>query len=270
MTRTFRLEIVCLFAVIFMVFSAGNAQAGTDPDELHQGYEMVAGDYLETFTGNYRFIFQHDGNLVLRAWPSREVAWASGTNGKGGTHLKLQGDGNLVLYTSTRQPVWASGTHGSYANKLMLSAEGTIALYRGIEIVWETENTLDDDNQECLGSRLAATDRLYRGEYICSGACSMGVDDNGNFGVWYDDGVKSDEFWSTGWSLDTAGRGDFLTMQQDGNLVVYDNLRKPVWSSSTADAGDNAELVLYQDGRWCVAEIEDQYGAVVWQERYDD
>ncbi len=56
------------------------------------------------------FIFQEDGNLVLRNASSQTI-WAAHTNGQGAEFLAVQTDGNLVLYAGS-QPIWATGTKG--------------------------------------------------------------------------------------------------------------------------------------------------------------
>jgi hypothetical protein len=59
---------------------------------------------------------QGDGNFVLyKNLPSGTPAiWASNTHGKGtGPYvLKMQEDGNLVIYDSTGAATWASNTNG--------------------------------------------------------------------------------------------------------------------------------------------------------------
>ena len=52
---------------------------------------------------------QSDGNFVCYDQFNR-AHWATGTNGRGGTRVVLQDDGNLVIYTSGGSPVWASNT----------------------------------------------------------------------------------------------------------------------------------------------------------------
>jgi hypothetical protein len=61
-----------------------------------------------TFGDNYQAVFQSDGNLVVHTADSRPV-WASKTQGHDGAILRLQADGNLVIY-SAGAPIWASKT----------------------------------------------------------------------------------------------------------------------------------------------------------------
>jgi hypothetical protein len=55
---------------------------------------------------------QGDGNLVV--YSSGHVArWASGTQGHPGTVLAIQDDGNVVLVAPGNHPIWATNTVGS-------------------------------------------------------------------------------------------------------------------------------------------------------------
>ena len=96
------------------------------------------------------------GSMVRAWWPSprRPSAFlagprpkgpvvaccgASNTHGKGGTWLALQGDGNLVLYTSSGQPVWATGTNGKLVSYLILRNNGRLALISPSgSVAWES------------------------------------------------------------------------------------------------------------------------------------
>jgi pseudomonalisin len=51
------------------------------------------------------------------------------------------------------------------------------------------------------------------------------------------------------WSAGTAGTaGNYLTMQTDGNLVVYTSAGKAVWSSKTPGSGSADYLRIQDDG----------------------
>ncbi|MDH6139710.1 MULTISPECIES: hypothetical protein [Kitasatospora] len=102
--------------------------------------------YTENFP--YAIALQADGNFVLTKWDSNgapHTIWASGTNGKGVTHIDwsqsgyakledsnnnivctlgalnpapggqavMQNDGNFVFYNSAGNPTWATNTYNN-------------------------------------------------------------------------------------------------------------------------------------------------------------
>ena len=46
-----------------------------------------------------------------------QAVWASGTSGTAGAQLRLQADGNLVIYNAAGQPLWTTGTPGQFENQ---------------------------------------------------------------------------------------------------------------------------------------------------------
>ncbi|MBO9668561.1 MAG: hypothetical protein J7501_17315, partial [Bdellovibrio sp.] len=74
--------------------------------------------------GQYRFILQADGNLVMYD-PFSFAVWSSGTSGKNcgnqGCKAVYQSDGNLVLYKNGQGAYWDSGTANRGA-RLRISA----------------------------------------------------------------------------------------------------------------------------------------------------
>ncbi len=79
-------------------------------------------------------------------------------------------------------------------------------------------------NTLTAGSRLAAGERLISANKIYY----LGMQNDGNLCI---KKVKDDAFiWC---SMQLRGSGSYLTLQTDGNLVVYDNDNQPVWSTLT-------------------------------------
>jgi hypothetical protein len=92
-------------------------------------------------SGNGRAILrmQEDGNLVL--YKDGRAAWAAGTWMRGDCAV-FQEDGNFVVYDSSGSPVWASGTwrQGAY---LAIQDDGNVVIYNANNRpVWAT-NTGD-------------------------------------------------------------------------------------------------------------------------------
>jgi hypothetical protein len=80
-----------------------------------------------TETG-YSLVFQKDGNLVLSKIKnsSREVIWATGTDGKA-EEFTASKDGNFALINSQGKPIWSSKTSGR--NRLVLEEDGNLVVY---------------------------------------------------------------------------------------------------------------------------------------------
>lgn len=98
---------------------------------------------------------------------------------------------------------------------------------------------------------------IFNGQYACvlwdgattakGGFVSVGaktdlvMQDDGNL-------VDYDENGRARWASGTVGRGDHAVMQSDGNFVVYTAAGSPVWASNTARNNANAYLAVQQDG----------------------
>lgn len=92
---------------------------------LANGQCLGRGSDIWSPDGQYRFIHQTDGNLVIYG-PSG-VVWAASTNGPT-TGLCMQGDGNLVLYNGGTAR-WASNTGGGSATYLQMQSDGNLVLF---------------------------------------------------------------------------------------------------------------------------------------------
>ncbi|KQX67429.1 protein kinase [Streptomyces sp. Root1310] len=81
---------------------------------------------------------------------------------------------------------------------------------------------------------------LATGESVGSGARSLIIQQDGNL-VIYDQDRKAR------WAAMTSGEGNTARFQPDGNLVVYNSAGRPVWASRT-DGHPGAALVFRADG----------------------
>lgn len=77
--------------------------------------------------GRFRLRLQTDGNLVLYK-NDTTVVWASGT--KDGMRLLNQLDGNIVLYRANGTAAWSTGTWTHGPATLLLQDDGNLVLYR--------------------------------------------------------------------------------------------------------------------------------------------
>jgi hypothetical protein len=92
---------------------------------------------LRSTDGRFRLTLQTDGNLVLYMNDSTPL-WASGTTT--GTRLNNQLDGNLVLHRADGTVVWSTGTWGKGPSTLRMQNDGNLVLYRNSDQValWST------------------------------------------------------------------------------------------------------------------------------------
>ena len=99
---------------------------------LATNHILFPGESINSLNGQFQFILQEDGNLVL--YHGKKALWTSRTKGKGGRKLVMQRDGNLVLY-GKRNPVWATSTNGNRGAYLKLQNDGNLVIYKA---VWST------------------------------------------------------------------------------------------------------------------------------------
>ncbi|XP_047468127.1 mannose-specific lectin-like [Mugil cephalus] len=102
--------------------------------------ELRNGDYLLSNNGQYKAVFQDDGNFVIYTW---KPVWASDTYGSGAYRLCMQEDCNLVMYNKSGEPKWHTNTHCSDCKvcRLQLTDDGKLVVQKGSETVWSSETS---------------------------------------------------------------------------------------------------------------------------------
>ncbi len=171
---------------------------------------------------------QTDGNFVIYG-PAGAPLWSTLTNGSGAVIIKMQDDGNLVLYTE----VWQAGTYATPSPgpfPPQTCGIGGNALF-GPQTIPSGKCIISTKGQYIL---YMAPDGNFYIYDIAHNAGTWGpgnsgnpgatatLQTDGNFVVYSTSGVA---LWNSG----TYGTGvDFLEMEDDGRIILY----KPVWSSS--------------------------------------
>ena len=108
-----------------LVDGPGGSPLWAGPGALLLDQTLTAGQTLSSPTGAYQVTMRSDGNLVETHGASE--VWSSGTS-SAGSHAVMQGDGNLVVYSSTSQPQWASNSSGNPGSYLVLADDGELAV----------------------------------------------------------------------------------------------------------------------------------------------
>jgi hypothetical protein len=102
----------------------------------------MAGESLVSCDGRFGLKMQADGNLVLYVIAEDRALWASNTNTYRGPYAIMQGDGNLVLY-SLGDYVWDSATNGHPGATLDLQDDGNLVVYDAAGPIWASNTKTD-------------------------------------------------------------------------------------------------------------------------------
>jgi surface antigen len=93
---------------------------------VHAGTTIVANQYLSN--GNNVLVMQGDGNLVAYTTGGKAL-WDSQTNGNPGARTVLQSsDGNLVVYSASGQPLWAASVTAA-RDSLCMQGDNNVVVY---------------------------------------------------------------------------------------------------------------------------------------------
>ncbi len=118
--------------------SARSSRASSSPSLLLAGASLHDGSSLTSPNGVYSLDMQTDGNLVLY-WEGKAI-WASRTPHHPGDFAILQTDGNFVVYQG-RRALWSSQSArgGKSAYYLRLQNDGNLVVYSPVKTeIWQT------------------------------------------------------------------------------------------------------------------------------------
>lgn len=211
-------------------------------DHLTVGQTMNSNQYITSGNVQFALIMQTDGNLC--EYNNGKSLWCSGTSGNSGAYLGVQGDGNIVIYSSSGHALWATGTNGDSLSSFYMQTDGNIVAYTTSgQAVWAS-NTGSWPMYTYYGS-----DHLNNGQTLTSGNYIRSADSryallmqtDGNL-IMYGPGYHV--LWGSG----TGGNpGAYLGLQSDGNMVVYSSSGHALWASNTGGQS-LSYLVMQTDG----------------------
>ncbi|UOY03879.1 hypothetical protein [Blastococcus sp. PRF04-17] len=263
------LAILAVLAVggglVSLTAPATEARAAAPTWALAAGATLQPGQFLTSPSGLWRLVMQTDGNLVLfscgtGATNCTNPYWSLGTSGQPGNRLTLQRDGNLVLYSPTGRVAWATMTNGTGStNVFQVQDDANLVVYSGKRPVWSTgtPSTYAHVSGRAVGDLTSQNGRYTfgtpgnsmhvwdrnvpiwgvncpnDGRVDCDSiAGQLVLQTDGNL-VWYQPGRNGGRVavWNSG--TQGTGRTTYLQLQNDGNLVLLDLWRRPLWSSKT-------------------------------------
>lgn len=115
-------------------------QYGLINSDLTTDQVLFPGQSLFSSSAFYELRLQDDGNLVIYT-PNRAI-WSSLTFGQSVDRLILQPDGNMVIYDTSNRPLWSSRTNGLSGGKLTLQSDGNVVFYNLVGPVWASNTRL--------------------------------------------------------------------------------------------------------------------------------
>ncbi|RUT03991.1 hypothetical protein DSM106972_049050 [Dulcicalothrix desertica PCC 7102] len=98
-------------------------------DCLQPGEVLNPCDSLISANGQYTFVYEGDGNLVLFRNSDNQPLWTSNTRGKTNGMCIMHGNGNFVIYDWNANPVWSSGTWQHPGSHLVVESNGDVVIY---------------------------------------------------------------------------------------------------------------------------------------------
>jgi hypothetical protein len=238
---------------------SASTTADTSLHALMQGQSLATGASLWSPSARYQLIMQADGNLVLYDLAYSQALMSSNTynaalaasNTSANYSAVMQGDGNFVVYTSANRPLWATNTANTGAQNLVLQDDGNLVLYKGTRALWAAATSF---RGAAPVNPLQNNQALTIGAAIKSpsGRYELTLQPDGNVVVY--DMTTSTALWAT----NTAGKNVVKAeMQTDGNFVLYDSANKGVWDTKTYNGGGKT-LQLGDDGNLVIRDANQQ------------
>ena len=105
---------------------------------LASGQSLPVGQSVFSPGGGMELRLQPDGNLVL--YHGTTPLWNTWTNGAKGQSLVMQADGNLVYQGTDGKPLWNAGTNGHPGASLAVQDDGNMVVYTpDHHAIWSTQ-----------------------------------------------------------------------------------------------------------------------------------
>ncbi len=210
---------------------------GAPRSQLTADQTIQNDDYIMSPNGQSVLHVQPGGNVVLFR-NFNGVAWTSNSGGDP-LQLVMQSDGNLVLYSKGGGALWSTGTGGHPGATLNLQDDGNMVIYSSTNSVLWTSGSSVPNYQSYVN------DGQYGGEMFAyqqlksqNGQYTLSMQQDGNLVLY----SPTRALWQAGTSGKPFSR---LAVQPDGNMVVYDMYHRPLWYTGT---NQRDKLILQNDG----------------------
>ncbi|WP_326559750.1 GDSL-type esterase/lipase family protein [Micromonospora sp. NBC_01796] len=125
------------------LFTGGGTPPPTTPigaptacGRLLPGQGLTTGQTLASCDGQFQLRLQSDGNLVL--YQGTAVLWSTGTAGRAVAQAALRSDGDLTLTGSTGETIWRTATAGQSDTVFYVQGDGNLVIYSAGRPIWSS------------------------------------------------------------------------------------------------------------------------------------
>jgi hypothetical protein len=106
---------------------------------MSAGESLSPGQSVPACNGLARLAHQTDGNVVLYRNSDGAALWHTWTAGQPSATLRMQDDGNFVLYSASGLALWNSGTHNNPGARLAVQDDCNLVIYNAAGApIWYT------------------------------------------------------------------------------------------------------------------------------------
>jgi hypothetical protein len=215
-----------------------NPNAFVARSQLTADQTVQMNDSLLSPNGQNALQVKPDGNLVLYR-NFNNVPWQSFSGGSVAKQLIMQTDGNLVLYNSGNGPVWSSRTGGNPGAKLVLQDDGNAVIYSSTNtVLWQSVSSNPNWQTYVNNTMYGGDMQPFQEMKSADGRFTLVVQKDGNVVLY----SPNRALWQSGTGGKQLSR---LTLQSDGNLVVYGFADQPLWWTGT---NQRSKLIVQDDG----------------------
>lgn len=103
--------------------------------QMSTGQKLLPNNSLVSNSGQYKLIYQTDGNLCI--YNDSTCTWATNTQSHSAGYAIFGSDGHLAVYDASGERVWySSNWNNSTANKLSMQDDGNLVIYANTAACW--------------------------------------------------------------------------------------------------------------------------------------
>ncbi len=216
------------------------------------------GDAIYSANGKYKFLIQPDGNIVIYNLENRSAGWNTGTNGttyyRPRVVIKDNGRFSIQNQDGGNEKVIADINNGNGAY-LGISNTGDLVLRdkQNHVVLWISRSVPLDKNNRLVYTNYFANSAFYfdyKTSYKTGSAIyspnllyKLIFQPDGNL-VLYET-LSGNPKWASG--TNNKG-GTALSIQEDGNVVIYNDAKQAIWAAGTFDWKTKVNLVVDNTG----------------------